>query len=155
MVCRMLVKKPTFTIVILERDCNRMGIVRAGGQDPETCRQLFILVAEILGVAAVSVGFSRLKPAAPTAERATVRTDTVKRDPMLRQMLDKNGNCRLMTHLCAKLSETSPIWRRAVLPVAEWIAQVLWSSTGKSTSKEATLPTRLTQRRRTEGRGKE
>jgi hypothetical protein len=34
----------------------------------------------------VSVGVSRLKPAAPTVERATVRTDTVKRDPMLRQM---------------------------------------------------------------------
>jgi len=63
-----------------------MGIVRARGQDPETCRELFILAAEILGVAAVSVGVSRLKPAAPTVERATVRTDTVKRDPMLRQM---------------------------------------------------------------------
>ena len=64
-----------------------MDIVRARGQDPETCRELFILAAaEILGVAAVSVGVSRLKPAAPTVERATVRTDTVKRDPMLRQM---------------------------------------------------------------------
>jgi len=63
-----------------------MDIVRDRGQDPETCRELFILAAEILGVAAVSVGVSRLKPAAPTVERATVRTDTVKRDPMLRQM---------------------------------------------------------------------
>jgi len=63
-----------------------MDIVRARGHDPETCRELFILAAEILGVTAVSVGVSRLKPAAPTVERATVRTDTVKRDPMLRQM---------------------------------------------------------------------
>jgi hypothetical protein len=61
-----------------------MDIVRARGQDPETCRELFILAAEILGVATVSVGVSRLKPAAPTVERATVRTDPVKRDPMLR-----------------------------------------------------------------------
>lgn len=66
---------------------------------------------------------------------------------------DKNGNCRLMSDLCAKLIETSPIWRRAVSPVAEWIAQALWSSAGKSASKEPTLPTRLTQRRRSEGRG--
>jgi CRISPR-associated endonuclease Cas1 len=66
---------------------------------------------------------------------------------------DKNGTCRLMSHLCAKLCETSPIWRRAVSPVAEWIAQALWSSAGRSTSKEPTLPTRLTQRRRSEGRG--
>ncbi|HEX6502891.1 MAG TPA: hypothetical protein VF011_06550 [Terriglobales bacterium] len=35
---------------------------------------------------AVSVGVSRLKPAAPAIERATVRTGTVKRGPMLRQM---------------------------------------------------------------------
>ena len=63
-----------------------MDIVRARGHDPETCRELFILAAEILGVASVSVGVSRLKPAAPTVECATVRTDTVKRDPMLRQM---------------------------------------------------------------------
>jgi hypothetical protein len=35
-----------------------MDIVRDRGQDPETCRELFILAAEILGVAAVSVGVS-------------------------------------------------------------------------------------------------
>src|SRR5208282_3873730 len=46
----------------------------------------FILAAVILGVAAVSVGVSRLKPAAPTVERGTVWTDTVKRGPMLRQV---------------------------------------------------------------------
>lgn len=63
-----------------------MDIVRDRSQDLETCRELFILAAEILGVAAVSVGVSRLKPAAPTVERATMRTDKVKRDPMLRQM---------------------------------------------------------------------
>ena len=63
-----------------------MDIAPARGQDPETCRELFILAAKILGVATVSVGLSRLKPAAPTVESATVRTDTVKRDPMLRQM---------------------------------------------------------------------
>ncbi len=66
---------------------------------------------------------------------------------------DKNGNCRLMSQLCAKLGETSPTWRRAVSPFAEWIAQALWSSTAQSASKELNLPTRLTQRRRSEGRG--
>jgi CRISPR-associated endonuclease Cas1 len=52
---------------------------------------------------------------------------------------DKNGNCRLMSHLCAKLSETAPIWGRAVAPVAEWVAQALWSSVGKSATKRTTL----------------
>jgi hypothetical protein len=63
-----------------------MDNVRARGQDPETCRELFILAAEILGVAAVSVGVSRLKPAAPTVEHDREDRHTVKRDPMLRQM---------------------------------------------------------------------
>ena len=40
----------------------------------------------VIGVAAVSVGVSRLKPAAPTVERGTVWTDTVKRGSMLRQV---------------------------------------------------------------------
>ena len=38
-------------------------------------------------------------------------------------------------------------------PVAEWIAQALWSSAGKLAGKQLSLPTRLTQRRRSEGRG--
>ena len=45
-----------------------------------------IAIAVVLGVAAVSYGVSRLKPAAPTVERGTVWTDTVKRGPMLRQV---------------------------------------------------------------------
>jgi multidrug efflux pump subunit AcrA (membrane-fusion protein) len=35
---------------------------------------------------AMTIGVSRLKPAAPEVERSTVRTDTVKRRPMLRQV---------------------------------------------------------------------
>jgi CRISPR-associated endonuclease Cas1 len=67
---------------------------------------------------------------------------------------DKNGNCRLMSHLCAKLCETAPIWARSVAPVVEWVAQALWTSS-KSRNEGEVFPTRLTQRRRSEGRGKE
>src|SRR6185312_8777132 len=49
-------------------------------------RQFFILAAVVLAVATVSVGVSRLKPAAPKVERGTVFTDTVKRGPLLRQV---------------------------------------------------------------------
>jgi len=45
-----------------------------------------IAAAAVLVLAAVSIGVSRLKPAAPTVERGTVWTDTVKRGPMLRQV---------------------------------------------------------------------
>src|SRR5579864_811144 len=64
-----------------------------------------------------------------------------------------NGNARLMSSLTERLSETAPTWARAVAPVAEWVAQAVWSSAGKTGSKTPTLPTRLTQRRRSEGRG--
>jgi hypothetical protein len=58
-----------------------------------------------------------------------------------------------MGSFAKQLSETAQTWARAVAPVAEWVAQALWSSVGKSASKGRTLPTRLTQRHRSEGRG--
>jgi len=63
-----------------------MDIARPEFKTQKRRRQLFILAAVILGVAAVSLGVSRLKPAAPTVERGTVWTDTVKHGPMLRQV---------------------------------------------------------------------
>ncbi|MEP7117275.1 MAG: HlyD family efflux transporter periplasmic adaptor subunit [Acidobacteriota bacterium] len=49
-------------------------------------RRIWIGAAAVLAVAGVSVALSRLKPAAPTVERATVWVDTVKRGSMLRQV---------------------------------------------------------------------
>lgn len=63
-----------------------MDIARPEFKTQKRRRQLFILAAVISGVAAVSIGVSRLKPAAPTVERGTVWTDKVKRGPMLRQV---------------------------------------------------------------------
>ena len=40
----------------------------------------------VVVVAALTVGVYRLRPAAPTVERGTVWTDSVKRGPMLRQV---------------------------------------------------------------------
>ena len=49
-------------------------------------RQIAFLAAAVVVVVAVTIGVSRLKPAAPLVERGTVWTDTVKRGPMLRQV---------------------------------------------------------------------
>ena len=65
-----------------------------------------------------------------------------------------NGNCRLLGSFAAILSETAPTWGRAVAPFAERVAQKLWDSIRKPT-RERILPTRLTNRRRSEGRGRE
>jgi hypothetical protein len=60
-----------------------------------------------------------------------------------------------MAELAVKLSETAQTWRRAVAPIAEWVAQSLWNDSRKPPRNDRTLPTPLTQRRRSEGRGKE
>lgn len=65
-----------------------------------------------------------------------------------------NGNCRLLGSFAVLLSETAPTWGRAVAPFAERVAQRVWDSIRKP-DRERTLPTRLTQRRRSEGRGNE
>jgi CRISPR-associated endonuclease Cas1 len=81
-----------------------------------------------------------------------VTRETLKREWFFEK---RDGNCRLMAELAVKLSETAETWRRAVAPIAEWVAQTLWSSIRKPGREDQTLPTRLTQRRRSEGRGKE
>jgi CRISPR-associated endonuclease Cas1 len=66
---------------------------------------------------------------------------------------DKNGNCRLMSHLCAKLAETAPTWGKLVAPWAEYVARTLWASTSPSKS-ERRLSTPLTQQHRREAKGR-
>lgn len=49
-------------------------------------RQLAIAAVAVLAVVVISVGLSRLKPAAPSVDKATVWLDAVKRGPMVRQV---------------------------------------------------------------------
>jgi len=63
-----------------------------------------------------------------------------------------DGNCRLMAPFAARLSETAPMWRQAVSPISEWIAQKLWS-TMKKGKNEPEPATRLTQQRKREAKG--
>jgi len=75
--------------------------------------------------------------------------DWITRDPLKREWFSErpDGNCRLAATLAARLSETAPIWGRAVAPVAEWLAQTLWSSPRRNSVGNQILPTRLTQSR--------
>jgi HlyD family secretion protein len=49
-------------------------------------RRIIYGVVALLAIGAITVGVSRLKPAAPSVDRATVWVDTVKRGQMLRQV---------------------------------------------------------------------
>ena len=66
---------------------------------------------------------------------------------------DRDGNCRIGSPLAKRLRETAETWRRFAAPAAEWVAQTLWNSSRSSASSEPVLPTRLTQRRKSEGKG--
>jgi HlyD family secretion protein len=63
-----------------------MDIERPEFKRQKRRRQMIMLAVGIVVLAAVTVGVSRLKPAAPEVERSTVLTDTVKRGSMLRQV---------------------------------------------------------------------
>ena len=63
-----------------------MDIARPEFKQQKRKRQVLVSMAVIAVIAAVTVGVYRLRPAAPTVERGTVWTDTVKRGSMLRQV---------------------------------------------------------------------
>lgn len=63
-----------------------------------------------------------------------------------------DGNCRISSDLCSKLSETAPIWGRLVAPWAEYIARMLWATASRRPSANA-FKTPLTQNHRREAKG--
>ena len=63
-----------------------MDIARPSNAKKKRIKQAIYAGVGLLAVVLVSVGLSRLKPAAPTVERAVVWPDAVKRGPMVRQV---------------------------------------------------------------------
>lgn len=63
-----------------------MDIARPEFKLQKRRRQIILGAVVVVAVLAAGFGVSRLKPAAPSVERGTVWTDTVKRGPMLRQV---------------------------------------------------------------------
>ena len=63
-----------------------MDIQRPSNAAAKRRRRIIVSALAIIFIAGVTLGLSRLKPAAPSVERSTIWTDTVKRGPMLRQV---------------------------------------------------------------------
>src|SRR6202453_2077102 len=63
-----------------------MDIARPQDNRRKRMRRLIYVVAGLVLAAAITTALARLKPAAPSVDRATVWTDTVKRGPMLREV---------------------------------------------------------------------
>jgi HlyD family secretion protein len=60
-----------------------MDIPRPSAARSKKIRRIVYIVVGLVVIASVTVGLSRLKPAAPEVDRSTVWVDTVKRGPML------------------------------------------------------------------------
>jgi hypothetical protein len=75
----------------------------------------------------------------------------ITREPLRRSDFFETGtgNCRLMSRLCSRLSETAPTWGRLIAPWAEYVARALWHITARPKAPA----TRLTQQHRREARG--
>src|SRR5580658_784820 len=69
-----------------------MDIARPDIRKKKTRRLIVWAVIGIAGLSALAFGVSRLKPAAPTVDRSTIWTDTVKQGPLIRQVRSSTGS---------------------------------------------------------------
>jgi HlyD family secretion protein len=63
-----------------------MDIQRPSNARAKKIKRILYVTVAVVVIAGVTLGLSRLKPAAPSVDRGTVWTDTVKRGPMLREV---------------------------------------------------------------------
>ncbi len=98
-----------------------------------------------------SLAFDLLEPVRPKVDAYLldwITRESLRRDWFFEQ---RDGNCRLMASIVARLSETAATWGRAVAPLAEWVAHTLASGISKP-NRHMGPPTRLTQRHRRDAR---
>ena len=81
--------------------------------------------------------------------------DWLQREPLRKSDFAEanDGNCRLSSLLCSKLSQTAPTWRKLIAPWAEYVAHSLY---GGRKSRDRCVPgvkTPLTQKHRREAKG--
>src|SRR2546421_1553591 len=83
-------RKPTDQTIVRPAGCaqnlSSMDVPRTGVAAKRRKRRIMIIAASALGLILATIAISRLKPAVPSVDRATVWVDTVKRGPMVRQV---------------------------------------------------------------------
>ena len=100
-----------------------------------------------------SLALDVLEPVSPQVESWLL--DWIARQPLRRADFFETatGNCRLMSHLCVKLSQTAPVWSKLVAPWAEYVAHTLWNTTSRfKSSRPPSTP--LTQQHRRQAKGR-
>ena len=101
-----------------------------------------------------SLAFDVLEPVRPEVEKWLL--SWISSEPLRRTDFFETatGNARLMAPMCAKLSETSMVWKKFVAPWSEHVARALWAGGNSRRAGNSVPPTRLTQQRHTEAKGK-
>ena len=92
-----------------------MDIPRESAKRQRRIRRIIYSFVGLVAIASVTWGLSRLKPAAPSVDKATVWIDTVKRGPML---LEVRGLGTLIPEEILWIPATTDgrVVRRLVLP---------------------------------------
>jgi CRISPR-associated endonuclease Cas1 len=80
--------------------------------------------------------------------------DWISSEPLRRSDFfeSSDGNCRISSALCSKLSETALTWRKLVAPWAEYVAHSLYAGRASHTRCVPGIKTPLTQRHRREAK---
>ncbi len=101
-----------------------------------------------------SLVFDVLEPVRPQVESWVLRW--IRHEHLSRTDFfeTSTGNCRLRANLCVRLGETAPTWGKLIAPWAEYVARTLWAEAKSGRSHNPVPPTRLTQQRRIEAKGK-
>src|ERR1700730_17619461 len=63
-----------------------MDIQRPSNARAKKIKRIVYVTVAVVAIAGITLGLSRLRPAAPSVDRGTVWTDVVKRGPMLREV---------------------------------------------------------------------
>ncbi len=81
--------------------------------------------------------------------------DWLMREPLRRAdfIEGSDGNCRVSSRLCSKLSETAATWGKLVAPWAEYVVHSLLASRGSEVKSVRGFKTPLTQNHRREAKG--
>jgi len=101
-----------------------------------------------------SLAFDVLEPIRPRVEAWLL--DWIAKEPLRRADFFETGtgNCRLRSQICTKLSGTALTWGKLVAPWVENVTRTLCTGAKSRRIGNSVLPTRLTQQRRTEAKGK-
>jgi len=100
-----------------------------------------------------SLALDLIEPVRPAIEAWLL--DWLLTEPLRRSdfLESSDGNCRICSGLCSRLSETAPTWRMLIAPWGEFIAHSLWGGRSSRAHFAGEFKTPLTQSHRREAKG--